>query len=105
MSDVDDFLNALHDEADTALGVKSMVCEGETFNVVWNDHRTGSDGVAGGIEPQVDATAVAQAADVTSPAAMRNKRCTVGGVEFRVLEVAIGDVAVTFSLCSPEESR
>lgn len=105
MSELDDVMLAAHAEVDAIMGTKSMVCDGQTFNVVWNDYSGESDGVYGGLETNVRATAIAQPADVTSPTTLRNKRCTVGGVSFRVLDVAAGDVAITFTLCDPSESR
>ena len=49
--------------------------------------------------------ATAQPGDVTTPLALKNKRCTVGGVEFRVYGVHIGTVAIRFDLCDPNESK
>ena len=105
MSELDDLLNSSHDEVDAIMGTKSIVCNGETFNVVWNDYRLSVDGESGGLEPNIQATATAQPSDVSAPAAMKGKRCTVGGTAFRVLDVSIGDVAVTFTLCDVSESR
>lgn len=104
MSIIDDFLNNSADEVDEMLGTKEMVCDGQTFSVVWDDYSTESEGGLG-LEPQITAIATAQAADVTSPANLKNKRCTVGGVEFRIYAVRPGDVAVRFDLCSPHENR
>lgn len=105
MSLVDDFLNGLHAEVDATMGTKSMVCEGQTFNVVWDDYRGESEGGLGGLEPLLAAVATAQVADVTTPALLKNKRCTVGGVSFRVQSVSIGTVAIRFDLCDPNESK
>jgi hypothetical protein len=49
--------------------------------------------------------ATAQVPDVTNPAALKGKRCTVGGVEFRIYQVRIGNVAIRFDLCDPNESK
>jgi len=105
MSLIDDFLNGAHDEVDASMGTKSMVCNGQTFSVVWDDFSSDSDGGLGGLEPQVQAMATAQPADVTDPLAMKGKRCTVGGVSFRVYAVRVGDVAIRFDLCDPSESK
>jgi hypothetical protein len=105
MSIIDEFLNASADEVDAIFGTKTMVCDGQTFEVVWDDYSTESEGALGGLEPQVTAIATAQPSDVTNPRALQNSRCTIGGVAFRVLAVRIGDVAVRFDLCDPNESR
>lgn len=105
MSLLDDFFNNSHDEVDGIMGTSTMVCNGESFSVVFDDYRNESEGGMGGIEPQVTALATAQAADVTNPLAMKNKRCTVAGVAFRVMAVTIGPVAVRFDLISPDENR
>ena len=96
--DVDAFLNALQDEADTAMGTKSMVADGQTFNVVWNDEAKSLEGDFGGLEGDIQAVATAQTADVTSPKALLQKRCTVGGVAFRIERVRTGTVATSFEL-------
>jgi hypothetical protein len=49
--------------------------------------------------------ATAQPSDVTSPAALKGKRCTVGGVTFRIYAVRVGPVAIRFDLCDPNESK
>lgn len=105
MSLVDDFLLSGNDEVDEAFGTKSMVCGGQTFNVVWNDSRKTLDGEIGGLEPNVQAVGVAQPADVSSPLSLLNKRCTVGGVAYRVAEVVVGTVAIHFTFTDPNESR
>jgi hypothetical protein len=105
MSLVDDFLNNAHDEVDSIMGTKTMVCEGQTFSVVWDDYTSDSDGGLGGLEPEVQAMATAQPADVTTPAALKGKRCTVDGTAFRIYAVRIGAVAIRFDLCDPSESR
>ena len=105
MSLLDDFLNNSHDEVDATMGVKTMVCDGQTFSVVWDDFSSDTDGGLGGLEPQVQAMATAQPGDVTTPALLKNKRCTVDGVEFRVYAVRVGNVAIRFDLCDPNENR
>ena len=105
MSLVDDFLNNSHDEVDAIMGTKTMVCDGQTFSVVWDDYSSDSTGALGGLEPEVQAMATAQVRDVTSPATLKGKRCTVGGVEFRIYQVRIGNVAIRFDLCDPNESK
>jgi len=102
---IDDFLLAGNDEVDSLCGTVEMVCNGQTFNVVINDSRKSYDGALGGMESVVQLIATAQPADVTSPLAMLQKRCTVDGVSYRVAEVSTGTVAVTFTLADPNESR
>lgn len=105
MSLIDDFLNNSHDEVDATMGTKTMVCAGQTFSVVWDDYSSDSDGGLGGLEPEVQAMATAQPGDVTTPAALKGKRCTVGGVAFRIYTVRVGSVAIRFDLCDPNESK
>lgn len=105
MSLVDDFLTSGNDETDTAFGVESMVCAGQTFNVVTNGKRESYEGALGGLESDIRLVAVAQPADVTSAATMIQKRCTVGGATYRVAEVEVGTVAITFTLADPGDSR
>ena len=49
MSLIDDFLNNSHDEVDATMGTKTMVCNGQTFSVVWDDYSSDSDGGLGGL--------------------------------------------------------
>jgi hypothetical protein len=49
--------------------------------------------------------ATAQPANVTAPAALKGKRCTVDGVAFRIYAVRVGAVAIRFDLCDPNESK
>lgn len=105
MSIIDDFLNGSAGEVDSMFGTKTMVCNGQTFSVVWDDYSSNSDGGLGGLEPELQATATAQPGDVTTPAALKGKRCTVGGVAFRIYAVRVGSVAIRFDLCDPNESK
>ena len=105
MSEIDDFLNTGSDEVDVSLGVVTMTCEGQSFAVVWNDSRKSYEGAMGGLESNVQASAVAQPSAVTSPRSLLQKRCVIDGVTYRVAEVAVGTVAVTFTLADPSESR
>ncbi len=105
MSLIDDFMNNAHDEVDAIMGTKSMVCDGQTFSVVWDDYGSDSDGGLGGLEPEVQAMATAQPSDVTTPSALKGKRCTVDGVAFRIYAVRVGSVAIRFDLCDPNESK
>ena len=103
MSAVDDFLLALNDESDTTMGVVSMVCNGQTFDVVDNLVSKAVDGEFGGLEPQVRGIVTAQPANVDAPLAMLNKRCTVDGTAYRVSLVDVGTVAIHFTLADPNE--
>jgi hypothetical protein len=49
--------------------------------------------------------ATAQPGDVANPATLKGKRCTVGGVAFRIYAVRVGNVAIRFDLCDPNESK
>lgn len=105
MSIIDDFLLAGNDEVDTTFGTETMTVDGQSFAVVWNDVRTTQDGVDGGLEDGVQSSCTAQPADVASPKDLLNKRATVDGAEYRILEVVVGPVAVHFTLCDPNEAR
>lgn len=105
MSEIDSFLTGDEDSVDAMFGTKSMVCNGQTFPVVWNDDRKSYEGALGGLESDVRAVAMAQATDVANPKAMLQKRCTVAGTAYRVAEVTAGDVAVSFTLADPNDSR
>jgi hypothetical protein len=103
MSLVDDFLKAHDDESDATMGTSVMVCNSQTFNVVANLASKAVDGDFGGLEPRIRGIVTAQAANVTSPLAMLNKRCTVAGVSYRISLVDAGSVAVHFTLADPNE--
>jgi hypothetical protein len=102
---VDDFLNSAADEVDALLGTETMVCAGQTFSVVTNDFRKSYEGAMGGLESDIQAQVVAQASDVSNPKSLLQKRCTVGGVSYRIAEVSTGAVSVVFTLADPNESR
>ena len=105
MSGIDDFLNGGHAETDELIGTRTMVCAGQTFAVVFNDARKSYEGALGGLESDLQATVVAQPGAVTTPNALLQKRCTIDGEPFRVAEVGVGNVAITFTLASAGDSR
>lgn len=105
MSLIDDFLLAGNDEVDTDFGVSTMVCNGQTFDVVMNDERKSYEGTLGGLETNIAATATAQPGDVSNPRNMLQKRCTVDGVAYRVAEVVTGPIAIHFTLADTNDSR
>lgn len=102
--DVDSFFNGAADEVDTFLGKLTMTCGGQTFSVVWNDERKSYEGALGGLESDIQAQAVAQPADVTNPKSLLQKRAVIGGNSYRVAEVSVGTVAITFTLTDPNQS-
>jgi len=103
MSLLDDFMTSHHDEADTTMGVVSMSCNGQTFDVVDNLKSKAVDGEFGGLEPQIRGIVTAQPANVQDPILMLNKRCTVDGITYRVTLVDAGTVAIHFTLGDPNE--
>jgi len=105
MSAIDEFLNAGNPETDDLIGTRTMVCAGQTFLVVFNDARKSYEGALGGLESNLQATVVAQPGAVTNPVTLLQKRCTIDGDAFRVAEVAVGNVAITFTLASAGDSR
>jgi len=102
---IDDFLNGGHTETDDLIGTRTMVCAGQTFSVVFNDSRKSYQGALGGLESDLQATVVAQPGAVTNPTSMLQKRCTINGDAFRVAEVAVGNVAITFTLADANNSK
>ena len=105
MSLIDSFFNAAADEVDAAFGTSTMVCAGQTFAVVFNDARKSYEGALGGLESDLQATVVAQPKAVTNAISLLQKRCTIDGDPFRVAEVALGNVAITFTLASTGDAR
>jgi hypothetical protein len=100
MGQLDDFINALHDEADAVMGTRTMAVESQSFPVVAAAPEFDLTGIEGGLDDQRRLTAVAQPSDVTGAAAMSGKRCTVDGDSYRIERVEAGDVAITFRLIS-----
>ena len=105
MSLIDDFLLAANDEIDADFGTSTMVCNGQTFEVVMNDERKSYDGALGGMESDISANATAQPRHVSNPRGMLQKRCTVDGISYRVAEVVTGPVAIHFTLTDSSDSR
>ena len=103
MSDLDSFMLSHNDECDTTMGIVSMVCNGQTFDVVDNLTSKSLEGEFGGLEAQVRGIVTAQPANVTTPLAMLNKRCTVNGIAYRVSSVDVGTVAIHFTLIDANE--
>lgn len=90
---------------DTIMGTSTMVCDGQTFEVVDNLTSKTTDGDSGGFEPNVQGIVTAQPKHVTNPRALINKRCTVNGVAYRVNTVDVGTIAIHFTLIDPNESK
>jgi hypothetical protein len=103
MSALDDFMLSHNTESDTTMGVVSMSCIGQTFDVVANLTSKTVDGEFGGLQPQVRGVVTAQPKDVTNELTMLNKRCTVDGVAYRVSQVEIGTIGIHFTLADPNE--
>jgi len=103
MSLVDDFMLAHNDECDATMGVVSMVCNGQTFDVVNNLFSKSVDGEFGGLEPQIRGTVTAQPANVTTPLLMLNKRCTIDGTAYRITSVDVGTIGINFTLSDINE--
>jgi hypothetical protein len=102
---VDSFLKAADDIVDALLGTVVMTVADQTFPVVYNDGAVSAEGVIGGLEIDIQATAVAQASHVTNPRSLLHKRCTVDGIAYRIAQVRSGSVAVHFVLADPGDSR
>lgn len=105
MSEMDDFLNADADVVDGWFGIVTMTCNGQSFDVVWAGSRKSYEGALGGLESDIQATATAQAADVTNPKSLLQKRCTISGETFRVAEVMDDGVSVVFTLADANNSK
>tara|TARA_R110000868_G_scaffold64961_1_gene194913 strand:+ start:698 stop:1012 length:315 start_codon:yes stop_codon:yes gene_type:complete len=104
MSELDDFMLGFNDASDSTMGTDTMICQGQTFSVVSNLIGKTIDADIG-IEPQINGAVTAQPADVTTPKTLLNKRCTVGGVAYRIIGVDVGTVAIHFTLSDPSETR
>jgi hypothetical protein len=98
MSALDSFLLAANSILDDMFGTVTMVCQGQSFQVVPNGFRETSEGATGGIEWDLRASVTAQPSHVSNPQGMLKKTCTVDGREYRVAEVNIGTIAVHFAL-------
>lgn len=105
MSAINDFLLSGNDEVDSTFGTVTMVCNGQTFQVVENESRKSYEGALGGLESDISMTVTAQPADVTNPKTLLQKRCTVDGVGFRVAEVTVGKIAIVFTLTDANNSQ
>ena len=105
MSLVDDFLLAGNAEVDGTFGTVLMICDGQSFPVVWDQSRKSYEGALGGLESDIQATATAQPKHVTLPANMLQKRCTIDGTAYRIAEVSVGNVAIHFTLTSINDPK
>ena len=105
MSLIDDFLLAGNDEIDTDFGTSTMVCNGQTFDVVMDDVSQSYQGALGGMESDISVTFTAQPRHVSNPRGMLQKRCTVDGISYRVAEVVTGQTAIHFTLTDSSDSR
>jgi acetoacetate decarboxylase len=105
MSLLDTFLLTGNDSVDATFGTETMVVAGQTFHVVKNEDRKSYAGAMAGLESNVQAQVMAQPADVSDPRSLLQKKCTVGGIAYRIAEVATGTVAITFTLVDASESR
>jgi|TARA_R110002074_G_scaffold181352_1_gene345940 hypothetical protein len=98
---LDAFFSSIASEMDALLGTVTMTCNGQSFNVVWDGDNKAYQGALGGLESEIQATATAQAADVSLPFGLLQKRCVVDGNTFRVASVRRGSVSVEFTLIDP----
>jgi hypothetical protein len=105
MSLVDDFLNSGSVTVDPAMGTETMIVDGQAFEVVTNGARESFEGALGGMESDVRLTGMAQPRHVANPASLIQKRCTVGGRPYRIAEVEVGTVAITFILADTGDAR
>ena len=105
MSLIDDFLLSGNDVVDACFGTVTMTCNGQSFPVLMTDERKSYEGALGGLESDVQAIAMAQPGDVSSPRLLLQKRCVVDGVDYRIAEVVIGVIAIQFTLADINDSR
>jgi hypothetical protein len=105
MSEIDDFLLSGNNQIDELLGTRMMSCDGQMFAVVWNDARKSYEGALGGLESSIQAAAVAQPDDVINPVGLLKKKCMIDDEAYRVAEVTVGNVAITFTLTSTNDPR
>lgn len=105
MSLIDDFMNTGMDEVDSLIGTVVMECNGQSFPVVFDNSRKSFEGAMGGLESDIQAQVTAQPRNVANPHAMLKTRCVVNGEPYRVAEVAVGNIAVIFTLTSTNNTR
>lgn len=105
MSLVDDFLLVGNNEADALFGTLTMVVDGQTFAVVWDDVSHTYEGALGGYENEIQTIAIAQPSHVSNPIQLLKKRCTIGADAYRISKVRIGTVSVSFELTSINNSK
>jgi len=99
MGILDDFFSTHQDAQEVLLGTKTLIVSGQSIPVVWDAVTRSKSGVLGGLDNNTLASAVAQPKNVTGdPALLLGKRATCDGRSYRVNEVEIGDVAITFTL-------
>jgi hypothetical protein len=102
--DIDSFFLSGHAMADSILGTVTMAVAGQSFQVVIDDVTKQTTGEDIGLMGEFALVAMAQAAAVTNPKALINKRCTVDGSPYRISAVRAGSVAVSFTLQDPAQS-
>ena len=98
MSLLDDFITSGLDLVDSVFGTVSMVCEGQTFQVVTGESTRSYEGAMGGLAAPTSMIATAQTSDVTGHFAMLQKRCTVDGVAYRVAQISADNISLVFTL-------
>ena len=99
---LDEFFSTHQDAQEVLLGTVTMTVDGQSIPVVWDSVTKSKSGTLGGLDNNTLASAVCQPKNVTGdPKDLLGKRATVESRNYRVQEVEIGAVAITFTLIDP----
>ena len=99
---LDDFFATHQDAQELLLGTVTLTVAGQSIPVVWDAVTRSKSGTLGGLDNDTMASAVAQPKYVTGdPALLLGKRAAVEGRNYRIQEVEIGSVSITFTLIDP----
>ena len=101
---IDTFFATHQDRQEALLGTTVMVVSGQSIPVVWDSVTRSKSGTIGGLESNTLATASCQPKNVANPQSLIGKRCTVDGLTYRVHEIDIGAVNITFTLIDVSSS-
>jgi hypothetical protein len=102
MGMLDEFFATHQDAQERLLGTVTLQVAGQSIPVVWDAFTRSKSGTLGGLDNNTLATAVCQPKNVSGdPVLLLGKRATVDGRNYRVQEVEVGTVAITFTLIDP----
>ena len=101
MGALEDFFARHNDAGDALLGVLTMDIAGQSIPIVWDASTKSKSGDLGGLDSDTMAAAVAQPKNITgNPMDLLGKKCTVDGAQYRVQQIELGRINITFTLIS-----